>query len=184
MDDRNVSLIRLVHAAQTRDHEAFLSLMETLHPRLSARARSYFDDPSLAEDALQETYLRAYENLSTLKDSAAVLSWTLTILDRVAQRLSTKYSAEQALPEMPGRECEAPVSPALLEIGDTNAAADELRQALARVPQADREFLMLRFGAGFNAIQIAAQTNSTPAAVRMRLSRIVARLREIMGVRR
>jgi RNA polymerase sigma-70 factor (ECF subfamily) len=171
-----------VRAAQTGNHEAFLSLLEILQPRLAARARSFAHDPATADDLLQETYLRAYENLPALRDPKAVVSWMLTILDRAAQRLPQGNKEQPISEALEPSDDEA--ADALLELGIRAEAAEELQTALARLSAEDRETVMLRFGASMNAIEIADATKSTPGAVRMRLSRALARLRKLMGVTR
>ncbi|MCW8132289.1 MAG: sigma-70 family RNA polymerase sigma factor, partial [Planctomycetota bacterium] len=180
-------LASLVLRAQRRDPEAFADLVEALRPRLWARARSLAGDAAAAEDLFQETCLRAYEHLDDLKEPRAAASWMLTILDRLGRRAHAKDGARET-PLEPSAlaqafEGQADAGQALLELAEHAETSDELRRALARLDEDERELLALRFGAERNATEIAAELGVSPEAVRARLCRIIARLRDQMGVR-
>ena len=157
-----------LYVAQRRDHAAFLALVEIVQPRLAARARS-LTQISTAEDHCGGQGLRAYERLD-MPGTWAPTAWMLTILDRAAQRMVEKRK------ELPMSDAgEASIEPesadALLEIGNRSDNAEELDVALGRLEPSDRETLMLRFGAGLNAIEIGAALGVPAVTARMRLSR-------------
>jgi RNA polymerase sigma-70 factor (ECF subfamily) len=61
---------------------------------------------------------------------------------------------------------------------DEQASAHEALAAIAALPEAYRETLMLRFVAGLSGPEIAARTGLTHGSVRVNLHRGVAMLRE------
>jgi RNA polymerase sigma-70 factor, ECF subfamily len=175
------NLERLVRKAQQRDHEAFVTLAEMLRPRLWARALRYAPAPNDAEDLVQETLLRAYRHLPELHDPQTFVSWTLTILDRHAQR-ETAQRAPQATEELE-QIAEASAAQTILEASEWSDAGDELKTAITKLSSDDREVIALRFGAGLNAPEIAAELKATPTAIRSRLCRALSRLRQMLGVK-
>ena len=54
----------------------------------------------------------------------------------------------------------------------------DLNAALDRLDPDDRALLAMRYGAGFNATELARATGRKPDAVRQRLKRLLDRLRE------
>jgi RNA polymerase sigma factor (sigma-70 family) len=60
----------------------------------------------------------------------------------------------------------------------TGIASIDLRAAMARLDPDDRALIAMRYGAGFNANELALATGKTPAATRQRLKRLLDRLRE------
>lgn len=176
-------LERLVRAAQSRDHEAFIALAEFVRPRLWARALARSADHQRAEDLVQETLLRAYRSLADLREPAKFISWILTIIDRLApreaaprQEIST--SDELALVEPGGESARL-----LLEAGEWIGSREELQAAVARLDPEEREILALRFTADLDATEIAEQLGSTPGAIRTRLCRTLEKLRQMLGVK-
>jgi len=183
MDAATDDLAKLVREAQRRNPDAFVALIEILRPRLWARALALAAEPADAEDLLQETCLRAYEKLADLQEPRAVLSWLLTILDRLGSARHARRS-EKSWERMEARHelTEPDAGQAFLELAEGAEAAEELHRALGELAQADRELLALRFGADLNATQMAQTLGLSPEAVRARLSRVLGRLRKRMGV--
>ena len=60
----------LVAAAQAGDDTAFAALVERHHPALLAYLRRQTDDPELAEDLAQDTFLAAFQDLDRLPPTA------------------------------------------------------------------------------------------------------------------
>src|SRR5262245_4311076 len=65
----------LVEAAAHGDHEAFEVLATSAGDRLYAVARLILDQSDLAEDAVQEALVRAWEQLPTLRDPDRFDAW-------------------------------------------------------------------------------------------------------------
>ena len=65
----------LVVKAQNSDSDAFAELYAATYQKQYQFAYSYLKDEYLAQDALQETYIIAFKDLSKLKDPLLVLAW-------------------------------------------------------------------------------------------------------------
>lgn len=69
----------LVRAAQSGDREAMTVLYERTFLHISRNVHAIIHDEALAEDVIQETYLRAFTNLHQLKEPEKLLSWLRSI---------------------------------------------------------------------------------------------------------
>jgi RNA polymerase sigma-70 factor, ECF subfamily len=125
-----------------------------------------------AQDVAQETLLRAWRRLPTLRDGERFEPWLLAICRREALRLMRSRS-RQPVAEIPEDEA----SPL-----DQMAAAEDrlaLRDALGRLTPTDRRVLWLRFGEDLAHQQVANRLGLTETAVRIRTHRLRARLSRI-----
>lgn len=127
-------------------------------------------DRSRAEDLVQETFLRAWRALGSLRAEDSAKAWLLTILRNEHARACQRWRHEVALTD--GDELEA--------IPDERAPDAEtaiLRQALARLPEEYREPLLLQVIGGFSAEEIGRMINASAPAVATRLFRARQKLR-------
>ncbi len=119
-----------------------------------------------AEEAAQETFVRAYFGLSGLKKHESFHSWLLGIANRVAK--------EQFRERRQLCESDRPVE----EIAELQAADEyELEGAIADLPDSYREIVLLRFYAGLSCSQIAERFNVPVGTVTKQLSRAYMKLR-------
>ena len=75
MDQRD-----LVERAQRGDHDAFAVLAGAAIARLDAAARLIVRDHDLARDAVQDTLVRCWRDLPTLRDVVAFDAWLHRLL--------------------------------------------------------------------------------------------------------
>ncbi len=131
-------------------------------------------DADEADDAAQETFLRAYRARGRYDPTRAVRPWLLTIatrycLDRLRGRARHRTArwedAPQADPQ-PGPEG------ALLTAEDAAA----VRDAVAHLPPLERTLVVLHYWEELPYEAIAAQTGLSVAAVKSRLYRARQRL--------
>lgn len=72
----------LVDRAMRGDHDAFAALAAAAIFRLDAAARLILRDPDKAKDAVQETLVRAWRDLPTLRDAERFDAWLSRLLYR------------------------------------------------------------------------------------------------------
>jgi RNA polymerase sigma factor (sigma-70 family) len=119
-----------------------------------------------AEDAFQETFLRALRGYPKLEHGRHLKAWVFTIATRVAVDETRKRRPEPAL---------------LVEVeaggdGDRPAYA-ELEHLAAELPEKERAAVVLRYGYDLPYEQIADALDSTEEAARQAASSGVRRLR-------
>jgi RNA polymerase sigma factor (sigma-70 family) len=117
-----------------------------------------------AEDAFQETFLRALRGYPSLRHGRHLKAWVFTIATRVAADEGRKRRPEPALPDDVGIDGERPAYAQLQHL------ADEL-------PEKERAAVVLRYGYDLPYDQIAEALNSSEDAARQAASSGVRRLR-------
>ena len=162
--------ITLIRAAQGGDRVAFGRLYEQyerlIHGILLARVA--YDD---AEDLMQDVFVKALQQLATLREPAAFCGWLIAITRRVAadHQRSKKSMAQLDL---------VPVSASRLDPEPVAVLA-----IIQQLPETYRETIILRLVEGMTGPEIAARTGLTPDSVRVNLCRGMKLLRRYLKER-
>src|SRR6185436_15984243 len=117
-----------------------------------------------AEDAFQETFLRALRAYDRLDHGEHLRAWVLTIASRVAID-TLRRKRPEALDGEPATHDERPVLAQLEHLAD-------------QLPPTERTAVVLRYGFDLDYADIAAALGSTPEAARQAASSGVRRLRQ------
>jgi len=151
--------------------------------RFDALVRQYADDlfrfavwlcrdHTLAHDLVQETFLRAWKAIDSLKESAAAKSWLITILRREYAR-----TFERKVP--PITDIDNVVVAEEMELApDEQTERDLLREGMLELEPMYCEPLILQTLAGLSIAEIASQLELTESAVMTRVFRAREKLRE------
>ena len=130
---------------------------------------------ALAQDLVQETYLRAWRAMDELRDTAAAKAWLMTILRREHARLYER----KALPTedlddvvVDDRDARTP---------EQSGDAALLRAAMAKLEPKYRDPLLLQVLGGFSCDEIARELGITAAAVMTQLFRARQKLKLALG---
>ena len=118
-----------------------------------------------AEDAFQETFLRALHAYPTLKHGRHLRAWALAIAHNVAIDALRKHRVTSA--EVPD-----------LESVDEPLPYEELRRLTARLPRKERAAVFLRYGYDLSYEDIGDALGSSAEAARQAASSGVRRLRK------
>jgi RNA polymerase sigma-70 factor (ECF subfamily) len=163
----------LVARAKDGDREAFGRLI-TRHGRaMLALARAYFASEADAEDAVQDAVVKAFRALAQLADNARFAAWMarttvntcLNILAARRNKLSLEQFASTVQLHRPLRETS--LTPAAL--ARRGEETDLLKAAIGRLPEDQRQALMLRYVEDMGYDDIAAYLDVPPSTVRGRL---------------
>jgi RNA polymerase sigma-70 factor (ECF subfamily) len=186
-------------AALAGDAEAFRALTDRYRRELHVHCYRMLGSFQDAEDAVQESLLRAWRHLASFEGRSSVRAWLYRIATNVCLTQRTRRRAEplvlpSAIEGIPrGAEPEINLSPypdALLdELGTTAgdpAAEYDLREsvqlaflaAVQLLPPRQRAALILRDVAGFSAAEVAELLDATPASVNGALNRARTTLEE------
>ncbi|HSB37733.1 MAG TPA: sigma-70 family RNA polymerase sigma factor [Gaiellaceae bacterium] len=118
-----------------------------------------------AEDAFQETFLRALRAYPTLKHGRHLRAWALAIARNVAvDALRGRRLTSAEVPD--------------LESVDEPLPYEELRRLTAELPQKERAAVFLRYGYDLSYEDIGNAVGSSPEAARQAASSGVRRLRK------
>jgi len=151
--------------------------------RFDALAHQYADDlfrfavwlcrdHALASDLVQETFVRAWKALDSLKDVNAAKSWLITILRReYARTFERKVPPLADIDNVVVAE-ESEMAP------DDRAERDLLRKAMLDLDEKYREPLILQTVLGLSIAEIATQLELTESAVMTRVFRAREKVRD------
>jgi RNA polymerase sigma-70 factor, ECF subfamily len=161
-----------VAAARDGDRAAFGQLYERyarmVHGVLLAKV-----PVGEVDDLVQDVFIRALRRLSTLREAASFGAWLAAIARNVANEYHRRSVPEEALTDdASDDEIKAGVS-----VGDHEASAAAVLEAVLSLPDAYRETLILRLVEGMTGPEIAARTGMTHGSVRVNLHRGMEQLR-------
>ncbi len=139
----------LVEAAQRGDHGAFEALAIARVDRLYGVARLILRDVQLAEDAVQETLITAWQKLPRLRDADKFDAWMHRLLvnscaDQGRSRRRIARHLDIARVEPSGRDAS----------GNT-ADRDQLERGFRRLRPEQRVAVVLRYYVGYSTEEIA-----------------------------
>ncbi|MFO0763076.1 MAG: RNA polymerase sigma factor [Byssovorax sp.] len=161
------------------DDRSFATLHQALHPRLLAFLTRMSGSSALAEDLVQETFLRVHRARGTFAAGGAVLPWVYAIARNayLDQARAAKLRKTERLPSDPGAE---PVDPGGASAESAAIAAQAARvvnNVLGRLPPQQRDaFVLIRYE-GLSVQDAAAVLGATPTAVKLRAFRAYEALR-------
>lgn len=155
----------LVRRAKSGDAHAFAQLYETVYKDLYRFAVYTLHHAQDAEDAVSETVIDAFAQISSLRDAAAFKSWIFRILTaKCSRRIKQYVDAPGELEELPDRQ-----TPDLCERAD-------IQRALASLSDEDRLIISMGIFAGYSSQEIGSLLGLNPNTVRSRQSRALKKL--------
>ena len=167
----------LIERLRAGDAAAFDLVYDTYHARLFSFLVRLSRRRDVAEDLVEETWLRLVSRASRLRDDSRLAPWLFT----VARNLYTSYCRSRQLEESHAADLlglwpagTAPLSP--FENTAANQTDRRLDSALAALPTTAREVLLLVGVEGLSHAEAAAACGISREALRQRLSRARALL--------
>jgi RNA polymerase sigma-70 factor (ECF subfamily) len=160
-----------------RRQEQFLELLRPVHDRLESFALAMTRDAEEAKDLVSETLLRAYEHFDELRNPAAFVGYLLAI----ASRLQKRGWWRRRLFEVFDME-RAEAIPDTVSAPDAHVDVDLLYTALAKLPEAQRETVVLFEITGFSLEEIQRIQGGSLSGVKSRLVRGRERLARLLRV--
>jgi RNA polymerase sigma-70 factor (ECF subfamily) len=148
--------------------ESLEEVYKRLKPRMLAFAKSLLGTWEDAEDVVQTAFLKAWEKREQLKDESKLEGWLWQILrNTITDELRKRKYPTIALTWV-------------IEAKDNEDIKRWLWDLIDRLPQQEREVIVLRFKMGMNIKEVAKRMGRSPAAVKALQYRAIRRLREMM----
>ena len=141
-------------------------------------AFSLLQDRQLAEDALQEVYLKVYQNLSQLREPKAFKGWFCRILSNHCAKMRRKRPTDYLEDLSPSQQPQQ----ASLE-GEVETRL-EVRQAFGRLSDTDQEVLALREVLDLSYEEISTTLKVPLTTIKTRLFKARQRLLNFLGGRK
>ena len=165
----------LVERAQRGDHEAFAVLASATMGRLDAAARMILRDADLAQDAVQETIVRCWRDLPTLRDPDRFEAWLNRIFFnacRDQQRRLKRRSVEVSLPDL--------LPLAMPDFQSASSDRDQIERGIRRLDPDHRHVIVLHYYLGLPLTDAAAAMGIPIGTAKSRLHRATKALRSAL----
>ena len=175
-----------LEALRQGDRAEFAKIVEAYSPMIYRLGLKMLNNPQDAEDILQETFIKAYRNISKFDGRSSVSTWLYRIATNEALMVLRRKRPDAVSFENPGLFESEPQEP--LQIVDWCCLPEEeyltaegrarLDEAAARLPDSLRVVFVLRDIEGLSTRETAQVLDISEMAVKTRLSRARLRLRE------
>jgi RNA polymerase sigma-70 factor (ECF subfamily) len=173
----------LLAAIAGGDQGAFAQLYDLLSPRVFGLIRRVLVDPSQSEEVLQEVFLEIWQSAARFAPNKGQgRSWVLTIAHR---RAVDRVRASQASADRDARVGLRDLDVAYDGVAETvelKIEGGRVSEALAGLPEAQRETIVLAYYGGYSQTEIAALVGAPLGTVKTRMRDGLSRLRTRMGV--
>jgi len=179
----------LIDGLRRGDEDAFRTLVTTHLPRLRAVALRIVRDAHLAEDCVQEAFVRALRSLDRFRGESLLGTWLHRIvvnacLDELRRRPLTAGDADLAGPAFDGTGCRVePPGPPMRspeELVGTERERRQVHAAIDRLPEDYRTVLVLRDIEELSTREAAESLGISEGAVKVRLHRARGALKVLL----
>ena len=162
----------LVERARRGDHDAFAALAGAAISRLDSAARLILRDPDQAKDAVQETLVRAWRDLPTLRSPDRFDAWLHRLLVRAcideARRLR-RHRVDVALTPID--------APAVADMTSFTADRDQLERGFNRLEPEARALIVLHHYLDLPLPEVAIALGIPLGTAKSRLHRALGSMR-------
>lgn len=187
---RQASLDELLDRARRREIAALDEIIERYSPRIYGLLYRLTGSPEVAEDYLQETFLRVVRTIERYEHVGRFEAWLFRIAANLARDHARQRRRNRTVASLSAAD---EADDALAALGPTSNAAPgerfeaqeqsaQLAAAMARLPEADREILLLRHYSELSFREIAELLDVPLGTALARAHRALQKLRTLMGV--
>lgn len=167
---------KLIAAALDGDSDSFEMLIRTHSRTLFAVAFAVLQDRDEAEDVVQETFVRAWNKRSRLREPEKFPAWLVAVArnracDLLRKRRTVPFDDDP--PEIPDPQAANPGGQS-----DSEALRGRMRTALTQLPEQHRMALTLRYLEDMDYRSIGQTMGLTDGALRGILGRALAAMRK------
>lgn len=181
----------LLVALRAGDEVAFTALVTLYHARLLRFAESLVGSRAVAEEVVQDTWLGVVRGIDRFEGRSTVKTWLFHILANRARTTSAREARSVPLGDddpLDGRfgrfghwsDPPAAWTDAADARIDAGALASLVRDALPKLPPAQRQVLVLRDVEGLDAAEVCDLLHLSPENQRVLLHRGRARVRALL----
>lgn len=174
-------LARLVRRAQAGDSNAFAELYVATYQQQYRYAYRYLQEESLAQDALQETFIQALRNIRRLHDPELFIAWLNRInfrtcydMKRAGREVRQDEYSQQQLENLHASEGRAED-----EVVDVDSRKYIMKQVL-NLPLSESQVILMKYYQDLTLDEIAEAMNISRSSVKRHLKRGRERLARML----
>ncbi len=170
----------LVEAHNGGDDHAFAQIVRTHGQGLFAHACSRLHDVQAAEDAVQETFVRAYRAMPSFDGDFHLRAWLHRILTNVCHDEGSRRQRDGLLIDLVSGHEVGGGDAADVDIERLDVRPDVVAEALGQLSESYREALVLRYVEELSYQEVAAATGVTEGNARVRVMRGRVALKRVL----
>ena len=175
--------VELIHRVLEGDDSAFSSLVEKYQKQVHALAWRKIGDFHIAEDITQDTFLKAYQKLSTLKNPQRFAGWLYVIATRCCQAwLRKKQIQTESLEEIDSDALEPEAYSRYVSEEETKvtvvAQRKVVKKLLATLPESERTVITLHYFGEMTCESMSEFLGVSANTIKSRLRRARQRLKQ------
>ncbi|WP_458460502.1 RNA polymerase sigma factor [Paenibacillus sp.] len=150
----------LINQVISGDRDAFIRLIREIENSLYNTAKSMLRKEEDVADAIQETILKAYKSLHTIREPQYFKTWIFRILINECNTLLSRRSLSTSYAEVPAKQ-------------EFSSPFDEvdMREAVDQLDEQKKVVIVLHYFEDLSLRQVAEALDISESAVKMRLSR-------------
>ena len=156
-----------------RPEATLTRLVETYQTALLHICYMILHDEALAEDAVQETYIKAYKSLESFRGESSEKTWLFHIGMNVCRDMKRarwfRYVDRRVTPDT-----------LVIPTVDANDDHEDLAQAIVHLPDKYKEVILLHYYQNMNVRDIAQTLGLAPSSVSNRLKKAREKLRVLL----
>ena len=173
----------LIHKTLSGNQDAFTVLVRRYQSRVHALAWRKTGDFHAAEEITQDTFLRAYRKLGSLKNPKLLAGWLYVIANRLCKTWYSKKGYEmQSLETVPTEELEQHTysdwTAKQREERASDARVELVKRLLKKLPESERIVITLHYLADSSVKEISEFLGVSMNTVKSRLHRARKRLQK------
>jgi len=166
---------------QAEEQAAFDELVRRYKDRLFLFILQMVKDRALAQDMLQETFIRLWRHKQKYRNIARFSTWVFTIAGNLVRSEMRRQSREQRVDLEPRTPDDRPMEladqgPAVDSLVHRNMQVEQVRAAIDRLPDEFREVILLREIEELSYEEIVEMLHVPLGTVKSRINRARARL--------
>ena len=153
------------------EREGLQRMMETYGTSLLRMCAVYLRDINLAQDAVQDTFLKAYRSLPTFRGECSEKTWLI----RIAVHTCRDYQRSAWFRRIDRRKCPEDLQEGTIE---QEFPDHTVLNEVSRLPKRSREVILLRYYQGMKIGETAEALSVSISTVKQRCRQANAILRE------
>ena len=171
----------ILRRAKAGDQRAFTEVVRHYDHRLRALAYRLLDDRDAMDDALQESYVKAFRALPGFREDAGLGTWLYSITYRACVDLQRREARHRPGADRPAGTGTFTYPATTADPATTAATRTDLTRALAALPVDQRAAVLLVDAEGLDYDDAAEVLGVVPGTIASRLSRARAALRAALA---
>ena len=174
--------VELINQILNGDENAFVSLVEKYQKQVHALAWRKIGDFHIAEEITQDTFLKVYQKLSTLKDANQFSGWLYVIATNQCRAwLRKKRIKTEPLEETDVEKIEEAYSQYIAEEhakATVETQREVVKKLLAKLKESERTVMTLHYFGEMTIEEISRFLGVSASAIKLRLHRARQRLKK------